>query len=113
MLRGRYKGLEPLDRGGVDGGVVQAVPVSCCLDKKQNKNNNKKPVPQLVCATAWNYVSPIVIVTAWNYVSPIVIVTAWNYVSPIVIVTACDSVELRKPYRNCNSVDLVRQRGIT
>ena len=50
-LRGRYQGLEPLDRGGVDGGV-QVVPVSCCLDKER--------VPQLVCAAAWNYVGPII-----------------------------------------------------
>ena len=50
-LRGRYKSLEPLDRGGVDGGV-QVVPVSCCLDKER--------VPQLVCAAAWNYVGPII-----------------------------------------------------
>ena len=50
-LRGRYKSLEPLDRGGVDGGV-QVVPVSCCFDKER--------VPQLVCSAAWNYVGPII-----------------------------------------------------
>ena len=27
------QGFEPLDRGGVDGGVVQVVLVNCCLDK--------------------------------------------------------------------------------
>ena len=36
----------------MDSGVIQVVPVSCCLDEEQ--------VLQLVCATAWNYVGPII-----------------------------------------------------
>ena len=34
LLPGRYQGLEPLAGGSVDSGVVQVVPVSCCLDEE-------------------------------------------------------------------------------
>ena len=34
MLRGHCYGPEPVDRGGVDSGVVQVVPVSRCLDEE-------------------------------------------------------------------------------
>ena len=57
MLRGRYKGFEPLDRGGVDSGVVQVVLVNCCLDKttmttKQQQQQQQKRVLQLISAIA-------------------------------------------------------------
>ena len=37
---------------GMDGGVVQVIPVSSSLDKG---------VSQLVCAVGWDYVGPIVV----------------------------------------------------
>ena len=58
MLRSRYYSTRALNcwteaaSSGVDGGVVQVVPVSCCPDEKR--------VSQLVCAAAWKYVGPII-----------------------------------------------------
>ena len=53
MLCGRYLGLITLNGGGVDGGVVQVIPVGCSLDEEG--------VSQLVCVSAWDFVGPIVV----------------------------------------------------
>ena len=42
-----------MNTGGVYGGVVQVVPVSCSLDEKR--------VSQLVCVAVWNYGGPIIV----------------------------------------------------
>ena len=54
MLCGRYEGLKTLNGGGVDGGVVQVIPVGRSLDKEAR-------VSQLVCAAAWDFVGSIVV----------------------------------------------------